>query len=488
MNDKLTICQTQLIKTAGYTYVGYKSGKNQILITTLIADAFVNRESNDLNRIHFIDGNRENITSSNLKWISKKIRNQDDIKKDRKRIREDASSKKVNMKRTPEIHQAVIARTQFRYVTDLEGETWRDINGIDAYQVSNKGRCYSFKRYILLSSKGEKKYKHVTLVANDGESYTYLVHILVASLFIVNDDPINKLTVNHIDYNPSNNDVTNLEWATHSEQIIHSHKRPRKAKKGKSVLRVKNGCVVNEYLSIRHAELATEYSYKKIKKLIKSGTEDKKGFTYKFDDEDKEGEIWKDIPNTHNGAKISNHGRIWTTTCDNKSYGANTADGYKTASLVTENGYTYSRRIHCLVAAAFIPNPTNLPTVGHLNNVRDCNRVENLEWQDYSTQNKQLWTSGGNACKKSPLAQCDFATGKIISVYHGYDCADKVHNTDRTWSRIENETIVEGMLWRKLTDTEMEENPVVDCCGCKCVYSIFELYTLKKLSAPVEHE
>ena len=48
---------------------------------------------------------------------------------------------------------------------------------------------------------------------------TTKVHRLVAIYFIPN--PENKPTVNHIDGNKLNNDISNLEWATSSEQMQH---------------------------------------------------------------------------------------------------------------------------------------------------------------------------------------------------------------------------------------------------------------------------
>jgi hypothetical protein len=73
---------------------------------------------------------------------------------------------------------------------------------------------------------------------------------------------------------------------------------------------------------------------------------------------------------------VSNLGHVRR---DGKMLKPQSGRGYWHVSL-SLRGKRYTKRIHRLVAQAFIPNPRNLPEVNHKRGNTANNRVSNLEW------------------------------------------------------------------------------------------------------------
>jgi hypothetical protein len=65
--------------------------------------------------------------------------------------------------------------------------------------------------------------------------------------------------------------------------------------------------------------------------------------------------------------------------------------GYKHCSM-TNKGKKITRKLHRLIAEAFIPNPENKECIDHINGIRTDNRIENLRWATRSenSQNKKV--------------------------------------------------------------------------------------------------
>lgn len=110
-------------------------------------------------------------------------------------------------------------------------EKWKDIKGYEGlYQVSDRGNVASLDyrctgaRHLLSLGVLPIGYP-VVVLCKDKKQKTAYVHRLVAEAFL--EKPDGKCEVNHIDSCRSNNNVENLEWVTHSENMVHAHKAGR---------------------------------------------------------------------------------------------------------------------------------------------------------------------------------------------------------------------------------------------------------------------
>ena len=123
-------------------------------------------------------------------------------------------------------------------------EVWKDIEGYEGlYQISNLGNVKS------MNYRGQGYEKNLTPKKNnygrlwvelrkDGEKKQFLIHRLVGFAFIPNPD--NLPQINHMDENPQNNCVDNLEWCTGLYNVRYYFERhPGVARERKTPLRRK---------------------------------------------------------------------------------------------------------------------------------------------------------------------------------------------------------------------------------------------------------
>jgi hypothetical protein len=142
-------------------------------------------------------------------------------------------------------------------------------------------------------------------------------------------------------------------------------------------------------------------------------------------------EIWKPIEGFA-GYEVSNQGsvrkflkskNIWITRKLNKN------NGYYIIDLFLNN-IRRTKKVHRLVAQAFIPNPENKPQVNHINGTNKMdNRVENLEWCTASENNFHAYRTGlkkqkqgAKSSRTKPVMVIDKDGNHVLTIYGVKEC------------------------------------------------------------------
>ena len=170
-----------------------KSGKKltkMVYAHRLVAEYFL-ENPNNYDIVRHKDGNRLNNNVENLEWTNVKEHNQNHNVN---------SSRKV----TPKYFEK-----------NLPGEQWKVFPLNNLYEVSSYGRVRNIKTNRLLKIDDFQKYQRVSL--NDKKHY-YL-HRMVYCTFN-NDFNLEGFIIDHIDNNPKNNKLDNLQKITQQENCL----------------------------------------------------------------------------------------------------------------------------------------------------------------------------------------------------------------------------------------------------------------------------
>lgn len=336
------------------------------------------------------------------------------------------------------------------------------------YLIYNDGRVYS--KYInkIMSTHISSGYYAVCISIGNG-SKTFRIHRLVALHFVKNEDPLNFNIVNHINGNKLDNNYTNLEWTDQKGNCEHALENgfSTPGKQQRPVVQFDiNGDYITEFQSIAEATRQTKINDSAIRrscKLEKIVTTDPDGneFIWQFKSEKiripcpeggKQHEDWVGYVIFPNGSIFSKHLSNFMSTSINE-------DGYEVISfkqLKVQKKFT----VHHLVATNFLVKPEgeNLQ-IGHKNNIRHCNNVENLEFVTPSENNKYIWTNGGKMLDQRKVLRIHSQT-KEITVFANANTASKELNipypTIMKAIHKDNAISLTGYIWQYESDTIKE--------------------------------
>lgn len=172
--------------------VNNKRKSKMLYAHRLVAEYFIPNPLN-LPYVHHKDGNRLNNNVNNLDWTTAAENNLYKINKG-------------NRSTTPKYK-----------LVDLEGEEWRQIPFNVKYSISNMGRVVNNTNNRLLSIDNSQKYCRIAFSPN--RTKHYYIHRLVYCIFN-NDYDLEGFVIDHIDNNPKNNQLSNLQKITQSENCL----------------------------------------------------------------------------------------------------------------------------------------------------------------------------------------------------------------------------------------------------------------------------
>lgn len=304
----------------------------------------------------------------------------------------------------------------------IKGCYWKPvpIDGFeDKYLVSNLGMIKSVRTKRIMKPEINMCYHRIAL-AKPGmkqNSKHFSVHRLVAMAFIPNKDPKKNTLVNHKDGNKTNNTSSNLEWCSVTENNAHALRTGLRVPKGRSIIITDINGDEFEYESQKAAQLAIPMGENTILRALK-GTKPF-GWTIRYKDESNH-KVPVDLTNfvpikEFPSYYINKEGKVFSKAHERFLKQRKDLNGYPMYGFYKDKR-SINRKVHVLLAIAFIPNPENKPVVNHIDHNKLNYSLYNLEYCTHKENTQAYYEMKRNRLLLSQTEQSADGDGENSSV------------------------------------------------------------------------
>lgn len=265
-----------------------------------------------------------------------------------------------------------------RDVDDSE-EKWRslDFAGYSKYEISNWGSLKTVANGYTRKGTDAHGYCKSKIASDQGKVNTKNHHLLVLMTFF--GPPPNEsggYTVDHINREKKDNRISNLRWATSSEQSYNRKKRGKINANTPVVQITPDGKTeIMTWLHIKDIVKAFGMDQGYLSRCCSSGAV-VSNFKWRYATDSIPGENWRQLsPNKYDSVYISDFGRYRR---GNKIGFGCEAKGYKGMTLKRIDGTRKSKFMHRLVMKVFVGKDKRF--VNHMDTNKRNNKLSNLEY------------------------------------------------------------------------------------------------------------